>query len=438
MLPVTRKVLRMSISNIISGFGLFHRPDAVTEKALYEHTSGTAGAIPNAAASKTASDNKAALGTNDARFPLSLRALEKRYDSERQTLAGVDLEVNAGEFVVLVGPSGCGKSTLLRMVAGLESVSEGEILIGDQRVNDLQPGERDIAMVFQDYALYPHKTVFENIAFGLRVRGAERGDIEQRVTEVAAQLQITDFLSRKPAALSGGQRQRVAIGRALARHARLFLFDEPLSNLDVKLRNEMRVEIKKLHQQFGITTLYVTHDQIEAMTLADRIAVMANGKVEQYGTPDEIYNQPATTFVASFIGSPEMNLLTLPLNTQAGVGGVLLGDLFLPLPAEFSAYQGDEVVLGVRPEAVLRAQGQTETTAACLLLIEPLGAETIVTLSVHGKQIAGRWAAERTLTTATTFPIAIDRTRLHWFDPNTRANLALQLVDPAISAEAHA
>mgnify|MGYP003575080312 FL=1 len=429
MLPVTRKVLRMSISNIISGFGLFHRPDAVAESALYEHTNAAIGTRPKA-------EPKAALDADDARFPLSLRALEKRYDSERQTLAGVNLQVNAGEFVVLVGPSGCGKSTLLRMVAGLEGVSEGEILIGDQRVNDLPPGERDIAMVFQDYALYPHKTVFENIAFGLRVRGADRELIEQRVNQVAAQLQITDFLTRKPAALSGGQRQRVAIGRALARHARLFLFDEPLSNLDVKLRNEMRVEIKKLHQQFGITTLYVTHDQIEAMTLADRIAVMANGKVEQYGTPDEIYNQPATTFVASFIGSPEMNLLTLPLVTQAHVRGVLLGDLFLPLPAEFSPYEGDDIVLGVRPEAVLRATAQSETTAACLLLIEPLGAETIVTLSVHGHQITGRWAADRNLSAATTFPIAIDRARLHWFDPHTRTNLAVQLSHRGAGAQA--
>ena len=431
MLPVTRKVLRMSISNIISSFGLFYRPDMAIESASYE---------------QVASAPKTALDKDSARFPLSVRRLGKRYDSERQTLAGVDLEVNAGEFVVLVGPSGCGKSTLLRMVAGLESVSEGAILIGDQAVNDLPPSERDIAMVFQDYALYPHKTVFENIAFGLRVRGAAKDEIERRVNEVAAQLQITEFLARKPAALSGGQRQRVAIGRALARHARLFLFDEPLSNLDVKLRNEMRVEIKKLHQQFGITTLYVTHDQIEAMTLADRIAVMSGGKVEQYGTPDEIYNQPATTFVASFIGSPEMNLLALPLRTQAGSHkgnrGVLLGDLFLPLPAEFSAYQGDEVVLGLRPEAVLRAQSQhdlsdkTETTAACLLLIEPLGAETIVTLTVHGQQITGRWAADRTLTTATTFPITIDRERLHWFDPRTRANLAVQLSTSPAEAQA--
>lgn len=438
MLPVTRKVLRMSISNIISSFSLFSRPDAVAESASYEHeaVSATNAGISKAAALKTA------LTSNAERFPLSLRAIGKRYDNERQTLAGVDLEVNAGEFVVLVGPSGCGKSTLLRMVAGLESVSEGEILIGDQAVNDLPPSQRDIAMVFQDYALYPHKTVFENIAFGLRVRGAAKDEIERRVNEVAAQLQITEFLSRKPAALSGGQRQRVAIGRALARHARLFLFDEPLSNLDVKLRNEMRVEIKKLHQQFGITTLYVTHDQIEAMTLADRIAVMANGRVEQYGTPDEIYNQPATTFVASFIGSPEMNLLTLPLRTHAdshtASRGVYLGDLFLPLPAEFSAYQGDDIVVGLRPETILRAQSQTETTTACILLIEPLGAETIVTLTVHGQQVTGRWAADRNMTPATTLPIAVDNQRLHWFDPQTRVNLALQLSNTATSVEAQA
>ncbi len=411
MLPVTRRALRVSILNLISSVGLFHRPDPATQSVEKSAAAG---------------DATAALNRNGERFTLSLRAVAKRYDNARQTLAGVDLEVNAGEFVVLVGPSGCGKSTLLRMVAGLESVSEGEILIGDQSVNNLPPSKRDIAMVFQDYALYPHKTVFENIAFGLRVRGAAKAEIERRVNEVAAQLQITEFLPRKPAALSGGQRQRVAIGRALARHARLFLFDEPLSNLDVKLRNEMRVEIKKLHQQFGITTLYVTHDQIEAMTLADRIAVMANGKVEQYGTPDEIYNQPATTFVAGFIGSPEMNLLTLPLRPHKGIRGVSLGDLFLPLPAAFSDYQGDEVILGLRPEAVLRAQHQTETTIACILLIEPLGAETIVTLTVHGQQLTGRWAADRNLATATTLPVTIDNQHLHWFDAQTRVNLATQ------------
>lgn len=406
----------MSISNLLSGLGLFYRPD----------TGGESTRHPNDTAASSA-----ALNSKGERFALTLDAVGKRYEGAPRTLANVDLEVNAGEFVVLVGPSGCGKSTLLRMVAGLESVSEGEIRIGDQPINDLAPGERDIAMVFQDYALYPHKTVFDNIAFGLWVRGAKQAELERRVQEVAAQLQITDLLPRKPAALSGGQRQRVAIGRALARHARLFLFDEPLSNLDVKLRNEMRVEIKKLHQQFGITTLYVTHDQIEAMTLADRIAVMSGGNIEQYGTPDEIYNQPATTFVASFIGSPEMNLLTLPLRTHAGVRGVYLGDIFLPLPTDFLAYQGDEIVLGLRPEAVLRAQTQTETTTACLLLIEPLGAETIVTLSVHGQQLTGRWAADRTLAAATTLSIAIDRERLHWFDSHTRVNLALEFSNTA-------
>lgn len=406
----------MGISNLISGFGLFYR--SRTEGESTSHIDKSAVASP-------------ALNRSEARFALTLQAVAKRYDQARQTLTGVDLTVNAGEFVALVGPSGCGKSTLLRMVAGLESVTGGEIRIGEQRINELTPGERDIAMVFQDYALYPHKTVFENIAFGLRVRGAAKDDIKRRVHEVAAQLQITEFLSRKPAALSGGQRQRVAIGRALARHARLFLFDEPLSNLDVKLRNEMRVEIKKLHQQFGITTLYVTHDQIEAMTLADRIAVMSGGKVEQYGTPDEVYNQPATTFVASFIGSPEMNLLTLPLQSRAGIRGVLLGDLFLPLPAEFSAFKGDDVVVGLRPEAVLPAQDATNATTARLLLIEPLGAETIVTLDLQGQQLTARWAAERSLSEVTHLPITVDNKKLHWFDPKTRVNLAVHFSNPA-------
>lgn len=358
------------------------------------------------------------------RFSLSLRGISKGYGNHTKTLHNINLEVAAGEFVVLVGPSGCGKSTLLRMIAGLESITEGEIAVGEQVINQLSPRERDIAMVFQDYALYPHKTVFENLAFGLRVRGIAQGEIKQRVQEVAAQLQIDNLLERKPAALSGGQRQRVAIGRALARHARLFLFDEPLSNLDVKLRNEMRVEIKKLHQQFGITTVYVTHDQVEAMTLADRIAVISSGHVEQYGTPDEIYNQPRTTFVASFIGSPEMNLFELPLTTNHGQRGVLLDTFFLALPHAFASFDGDKVFIGIRPEAISRANHADESAiAAKLLMIEPLGAETIVTLSVAGLTLSARWPADKNLKAGEWVQIALDAPHIHWFDARNRTNL---------------
>lgn len=358
------------------------------------------------------------------RFALSLRGISKGYGNHTKTLHSINLEVAAGEFVVLVGPSGCGKSTLLRMIAGLESITEGEIAVGEQVINQLSPRERDIAMVFQDYALYPHKTVFENLAFGLRVRGIAQEEIKQRVQEVAAQLQIDNLLERKPAALSGGQRQRVAIGRALARHARLFLFDEPLSNLDVKLRNEMRVEIKKLHQQFGITTVYVTHDQVEAMTLADRIAVISSGHVEQYGTPDEIYNQPRTTFVASFIGSPEMNLFELPLTVNHGQRGVLLDTFFLALPQAFASFDGDKVVIGIRPEAISRTnQADESAIAAKLLMIEPLGAETIVTLSVAGLTLSARWPADKNLKAGEWVQIALDVPHIHWFDARNRTNL---------------
>lgn len=313
-------------------------------------------------------DVRAIESTIDAgRFSLSVRSVSKQYDAERITLNQVSLDINAGEFVVLVGPSGCGKSTLLRMIAGLEDITSGDIYIGNQRVNTLSPSERDVAMVFQDYALYPHKTVYDNIAFGLTVRGATQDEIETRVRAVAGQLQLSHLLQRKPAALSGGQRQRVAIGRALACHARLFLFDEPLSNLDLKLRNEMRVELKKLHQAFGITTVYVTHDQIEAMTLADRIAVLSGGNVEQYGTPDEIYHTPRTTFVATFIGSPAMNVITLDLVLHYGVRGVWLAGQFIALPSDYLPLVSEHVTVGIRPEALIRVPPSADAALARLL-----------------------------------------------------------------------
>ena len=257
---------------------------------------------------------------------ITLRKVIKRYGSGKtalQVIHGVSAEVADGEFIVIVGPSGCGKSTLLRMVAGLEEVSGGEICIGERVVNDLEPAERDIAMVFQNYALYPHMSVFENMAYGLKIKKVPMDEIKTRVDKAAKILEIGPFLQRKPRELSGGQRQRVAMGRAIVRQPKVFLFDEPLSNLDAKLRAQTRLEIQKLHRELGITSLFVTHDQVEAMTLAQRMMVMNAGVMEQFGTPDEVYNRPATTFVASFIGSPPMNLLKnapdAPPNTITGI-----------------------------------------------------------------------------------------------------------------------
>jgi sn-glycerol 3-phosphate transport system ATP-binding protein len=256
---------------------------------------------------------------------IALRDVIKRYGKgkqELQVIHGINAEVGAGEFVVIVGPSGCGKSTLLRMVAGLEEISSGQIAIGDRVVNDLEPAERDIAMVFQNYALYPHMSVFDNMAYGLKIRKVPVAEIKERVDKAAAILELGHLLDRKPRQLSGGQRQRVAMGRAIVRQPQVFLFDEPLSNLDAKLRAQTRIEIQKLHRELGITSLFVTHDQVEAMTLAQRMIVMNAGRMEQFGTPDEVYHRPASTFVASFIGSPPMNLLK---NAQGGRSGTITG-----------------------------------------------------------------------------------------------------------------
>ncbi len=260
---------------------------------------------------------------------VQLKAVNKSYDGKNTVIHHIDLDIQHGEFVVFVGPSGCGKSTLLRMIAGLESITGGEVLIDGVRVNDLPPRARDIAMVFQDYALYPHKTLFENMAFGLRLRKTPEAEIQERVLHAAKLLRIDHMLDRRPSALSGGQRQRVAIGRAIVRQPKVFLFDEPLSNLDAQLRTEMRTEIKKLHQKLGATIIYVTHDQVEAMTLADRIAVLSAGHKMQYASPKEIYNQPAALFVAGFTGSPPMNLVDVTIESER----LMLGNSSLSLPS---------------------------------------------------------------------------------------------------------
>ncbi|MCZ2496741.1 sn-glycerol-3-phosphate ABC transporter ATP-binding protein UgpC [Xylophilus sp. Kf1] len=256
---------------------------------------------------------------------LSFRNVIKRYGrgpKSLQVIHGIDAEIADGEFIVIVGPSGCGKSTLLRMVAGLEDISDGEIRIGDKVVNDLEPAQRDIAMVFQNYALYPHMSVYDNMAYGLKIAGQAKEEIRQRVDRAAKILELGHLLERRPRELSGGQRQRVAMGRAIVRQPRVFLFDEPLSNLDAKLRAQTRIEIQKLHRELGITSLFVTHDQVEAMTLAQRMLVMNGGRAEQFGTPEEVYHRPASTFVASFIGSPPMNLLK---NAPGGTAGQITG-----------------------------------------------------------------------------------------------------------------
>jgi len=324
---------------------------------------------------------------------LSLRNVIKRYGAgpkANQVIHGVSAEIHDGEFVVIVGPSGCGKSTLLRMVAGLEEVSAGEIWIGGRVVNELEPSERDIAMVFQNYALYPHMSVFDNMAYGLKIAKVPTPEIKARVDKAARILELGALLQRKPRELSGGQRQRVAMGRAIVRQPQVFLFDEPLSNLDAKLRAQTRLEIQKLHRELGITSLFVTHDQVEAMTLAQRIIVMNGGVMDQFGTPDEVYSKPATTFVASFMGSPPMNLLR-------HVPGV----------------RSDQI-MGIRPEHLrLDSSGWV----AHVEYVELLGAERLVYARIGEEQIVMRTdEADHPPTSGDTIHIAARPDRLHWFD----------------------
>ncbi|GHD99362.1 sn-glycerol-3-phosphate ABC transporter ATP-binding protein [Defluviimonas sp. 20V17] len=312
---------------------------------------------------------------------ITLEAVGKTYAGGVKAVHSIDLAIQDGEFVVLVGPSGCGKSTLLRMVAGLESVTEGKISIGDRMVNEVEPAERDIAMVFQNYALYPHMTVRQNLAYGLKNRKMAKAEISRRVDEAAQILEIGAFLDRKPRALSGGQRQRVAMGRAIVREPAAFLFDEPLSNLDAKLRVQMRGEIKQLQARLGTTSIYVTHDQLEAMTLAHRLVVLNGGQIEQVGTPLEVYRKPASTFVAAFIGSPAMNLL----NAKAEGGVAHVGGGRVPLAAAVTG----PVTLGLRPEDVRPADAGTEGAFVLkIAYVEELGAQKLVHGTVEGQNFA--------------------------------------------------
>lgn len=314
---------------------------------------------------------------------VQLKNVVKRF-ADIDVVHGIDLEVAENEFVVLVGPSGCGKSTTLRMIAGLEEISDGSIDIDGREVNEVAPKDRDVAMVFQNYALYPHLNVADNIAFGLRIRRVKKDEINRSVAEVADILGLTDYLQRKPADLSGGQRQRVAMGRAIVRHPKVFLFDEPLSNLDAQLRTQMRAEIKRLHSRLGATSIYVTHDQVEAMTLADRIVVMNQGRIEQIGTPMDLFMHPANQFVASFIGSPPMNQLDATLhNRESGPVAELDNGIHIQLPHFNGAIQaeGKKVIVGIRPEDVL-LDGAHERIPCNVDLIEPLGSEALIHATV--------------------------------------------------------
>jgi ABC-type sugar transport system ATPase subunit len=348
---------------------------------------------------------------------LTLQGLRKSFGS-LEVIPGIDLDIADHEFVVLVGPSGCGKSTILRMVAGLEEASGGSILIDGLKVDDREPKDRDIAMVFQDYALYPHMTVADNIGFALRYRGVARAEIRRRVAAVADVLDIAALLGRTPRQLSGGQRQRVAMGRAIVRDPKIFLFDEPLSNLDAKLRVQMRTELKKLRQRVPTTSVYVTHDQVEAMTLADRIVILNHGRIEQVGTPEEVYERPASVFVAGFIGAPPMNLL--PARAEDGHLRLADGSL-LPMPTA-----AGDLWCGIRPEDVTwlaPGDDRTATLAAVAQAVEPLGAETLVALDIAGTDLNARLPPRSVRHAGETVRLLIDPARLHLFDQRTGLRL---------------
>lgn len=343
---------------------------------------------------------------------VELKDLTKVY-GKTEVLHGIDLTIADGEFVVLVGPSGCGKSTTLRMIAGLEDITGGEVKIADRMVNNVEPKDRDIAMVFQNYAIYPHMSVRKNIGFGLRTSKLSKEDKERRIDEVAEVLSMTDLLERRPSQLSGGQRQRVAIGRAMVRDPAVFLFDEPLSNLDAQLRTQMRLEIKKLHQRVGTTIIFVTHDQVEAMTLADRIVIMKDGHIQQVGTPSNVYQNPANTFVAQFIGAPSMNMI----NGQVKGKQIELSNgakVDLPKPSD-----GANVILGIRPNDLLVANGSGKAKAlfeGTITVVEPLGAETLVYTDVGGQEVIATAPGRTPPKVGAKVTLTAEAESLHLFD----------------------
>ncbi|SNZ19521.1 ABC transporter ATP-binding protein [Cohaesibacter gelatinilyticus] len=362
---------------------------------------------------------------------LTIDNLHKSYGNV-DVLKGIDIEIEDGGFLVLVGPSGCGKSTLLNTIAGLEDITDGDIRIGKQSVSGLAPSKRDIAMVFQSYALYPNMTVAENISFGMEVRGVAKAERNAAIERVADILQIGQLLDRKPAQLSGGQRQRVAMGRALVRDPQVFLFDEPLSNLDAKLRVDMRTEIKRLHQRMGTTIVYVTHDQIEALTLASKIAVLKDGLLQQFGTPAEIYDNPVNMFVADFMGSPSMNLLEATIvasddGLAASLATGTTAPVLLPIDKQenISGYLGKSVILGIRPEALTDPSGADQASEQiiereCLIdVVEPAGSDTFAVLQLGGKQAIARLRANAKVQTGQTTSLAFDMAKVVFFDPDT-------------------
>ena len=329
-----------------------------------------------------------------------------------KVIHGIDCAIEDGEFVVILGPSGCGKSTLLRIVAGLERAGSGDVRIGAERVNDVEPKDRNIAMVFQNYALYPHMSVYDNMAYGLKIRGTDKAETDRRVQEAARMLELTALLARKPRQLSGGQRQRVAMGRAIVRQPQVFLFDEPLSNLDAKLRVQMRLELQKLHRRLGVTSLYVTHDQVEAMTLGSRIIVMNGGRAEQIGTPAEVYHQPATLFVAGFIGSPPMNLLS---GTVSADGSALSADgLAVQLPVPVPALAGRQVVLGLRPEQL---QLGGDALQVDVEMVESLGADHLIHARAGRCDLVVRAGDAPMPAAGARIGLGFATGAVHWFDP---------------------
>jgi len=358
---------------------------------------------------------------------IELKDLRKSYDGT-EAVRGINLDIPHNEFLVLVGPSGCGKSTTLRMIAGLEEITDGDVVIGDRVVNDIPPKDRDIAMVFQNYALYPHMTVDQNMSFGLRLRRLPKDEIEKRVQRAAEILNITELLQRRPKQLSGGQRQRVAMGRAIVRDPQAFLFDEPLSNLDAKLRVQMRTEIKKIHLRMQTTVVYVTHDQVEAMTLADRIVVMNAGEIEQVASPQDMYENPATRFVAGFIGSPSMNFVPCAV-VQNGAGlGIRLGDAHtLTVPEDrterYRPHLDREMIFGMRPEHITERRVHTNDSQLDfdekIMVLEPMGMDTMAFLEVNGQEICARSAPNAVRPVGESMTFTIDMSRMHLIDPES-------------------
>lgn len=360
---------------------------------------------------------------------ISFQHVEKTYDNNVTVVPDLNLDIKDKEFVVLVGPSGCGKSTTLRMIAGLESITSGELYIGDRIVNELQPKDRDIAMVFQTYALYPHMTVYKNMAYALQLKKTPKDEIDRKVKHAAEILGLTEYLNRKPRALSGGQRQRVALGRAMVRNPEVFLLDEPLSNLDAKLRTEMRAQIAKLHKQLDTTFVYVTHDQTEAMTMADRIVVMNKGVIQQFDTPAHIYDHPANLFVATFIGSPKMNLTDVLLEKKGNTYYIKNEDLHFAIPAgkvntTFDQYVGKTVTLGIRPEDLHVEKIMVDTYpdavfGATLDLVENTGSEMNLYFNYHGKDMILKTPSRFDYRDGDHISMAIDKNKIHLFDKET-------------------